>query len=104
MLRWLKNLYASWRDYVGAELTDDVRRVYDRMLAADVQAQTDPELDAMLGMEESFLAEVDLTSDERAYLDDLRTKAATEATANMYSHNKNHPVSHAINSPKTTYI
>ena len=83
MLRWLKNLYASWRDYVGAELTDDVRRVYDRMLAADVQAQTDPELDAMLGMEESFLAEVDLTSDERAYLDDLRTKAATEATAKM---------------------
>lgn len=83
MLRWLKNLYASWRDYVGAELTDDVRRVYDRMLATDVQAQTDPDLDAMLGMEESFLAEVDLTSDERAYLDDLRTKASTEATAKM---------------------
>ena len=83
MMRWLKNLYASWRSYVGAELSDDVRRVYDRMLSADVQAQTDPDIDAMLGREEDFLLETDLTDDERSYLEDLRTRAGAEATAKM---------------------
>ena len=35
MKRWLLRLYASWKDYLGGELSDDVRRVFDRMLAAE---------------------------------------------------------------------
>lgn len=83
MMRWLKNLYASWRQYVGAELDDDVRRVFDRLLATDEQIRNDPSLRAALELEQEFLADAGLTAAERRELEDLRDRAEAEVTARM---------------------
>ena len=45
MMRWLKQVYASFvqmQGYVGADLNDDVRRVFDRLLVSEREARTDP--------------------------------------------------------------
>ena len=83
MMRWLKNLYASWRQYVGADLDDDVRRVFDRLLATDEQIRNDPSLRAALELEQEFLADAGLTAVERRELEDLRDRAEAEVTARM---------------------
>ena len=83
MMRWLKNLYASWRQYVGADLDDDVRRVFDRLLATDDQIRNDPSLRAALELEQGFLADAGLTAAERRELEDLRDRAEAEVTAGM---------------------
>lgn len=83
MMRWLKNLYASWRQYVGADLDDDVRRVFDRLLATDEQIRNDPSLRAALELEQEFLADAGLTDAERRELEDLRDRAEAEVTARM---------------------
>lgn len=83
MMRWLKNLYASWRQYVGADLDDDVRRVFDRLLATDEQIRNDPSLRAALELEQEFLADAGLTAAERRELEDLRDRAEAEVTARM---------------------
>ena len=83
MMRWLKNLYASWRQYVGADLDDDVRRVFDRLLATDEQIRNDPSLRAALELEQEFLADAGLTAAERRELEDLRDRAEAEVTAKM---------------------
>lgn len=83
MMRWLKNLYASWRQYVGADLDDDVRRVFDRLLATDDQIRNDPSLRAALELEQEFLADAGLTAAERRELEDLRDRAEAEVTARM---------------------
>lgn len=83
MMRWLKNLYASWRQYVGADLNDDVRRVFDRLLATDEQIRNDPSLRAALELEQEFLADAGLTAAERRELEDLRDRAEAEVTARM---------------------
>lgn len=83
MMRWLKNLYASWRQYVGADLDDDVRRVFDRLLATDEQIRNDPSLRAALELEQEFLADAGLTAAERRELEDLRDRAEAEVTAGM---------------------
>lgn len=83
MMRWLKNLYVSWRQYVGADLDDDVRRVFDRLLATDDQIRNDPSLRAALELEQEFLADAGLTAAERRELEDLRDRAEAEVTARM---------------------
>ena len=83
MMRWLKNLYASWHQYVGADLDDDVRRVFDRLLATDEQIRNDPSLRAALELEQEFLADAGLTAAERRELEDLRDRAEAEVTARM---------------------
>lgn len=83
MMRWLKNLYASWRQYVGADLDDDVRRVFDRLLATDDQIRNDPSLRAALELEQEFLADAGLTAAERRELEDLRDRAEAEVAARM---------------------
>lgn len=83
MMRWLKNLYASWRQYVGADLDDDVRRVFDRLLATDEQIRNDPSLRAALELEQEFLADAGLTAAERRELEGLRDRAEAEVTARM---------------------
>lgn len=83
MMRWLKNLYASWRQYVGADLDDDVRRVFDRLLATDDQIRNDPSLRAALELEQEFLADAGLTAAERRELEDLRDRAEAEVMARM---------------------
>ena len=83
MMRWLKNLYASWRQYVGADLDDDVRRVFDRLLATDDQIRNDPSLRAALELEQEFLADAGLTAAERREIEDLRDRAEAEVTARM---------------------
>lgn len=83
IMRWLKNLYASWRQYVGADLDDDVRRVFDRLLATDEQIRNDPSLRAALELEQEFLADAGLTAAERRELEDLRDRAEAEVTARM---------------------
>lgn len=81
MMRWLKNLYAGWRQYVGADLNDDVRRVFDRLLAADVEMRNDASLRAAFEQERDFLADAALTEQERAELEELRDRAEAEVTA-----------------------
>lgn len=83
MMRWLKNLYASWRQYVGADLDDDVRRVFDRLLATDDQIRNDPSLRAALELEQEFLTDAGLTAAERRELEDLRDRAEAEVMARM---------------------
>lgn len=83
MMRWLKNLYASWRQYVGADLDDDVRRVFDRLLVSEREARTDPALEAAFGLEEDFMLDAGLTQEERVRLDELRGRAEAEVTARM---------------------
>lgn len=83
IMRWLKNLYASWRQYLGADLDDDVRRVFDRLLATDEQIRNDPSLRAALELEQEFLADAGLTAAERRELEDLRDRAEAEVTARM---------------------
>ena len=86
MMQWIKSIYRSFRqmgDYVGRELNDDVRRVFDRLLAADAQVRDDPAVRAALETEADFLADADLTLDERLELDDLRGRAEAEVLAAM---------------------
>lgn len=86
MMRWLKQVYASFvqmQGYVGADLNDDVRRVFDRLLATDEQIRNDPSLRAALELEQEFLADAGLTAAERRELEDLRDRAEAEVTARM---------------------
>lgn len=83
MMRWLKNLYASWRQYVGADLDDDVRRVFDRMLATEEQIRDDAFVSAALEYEQEFLEEANLSAAERKEIDELRGRAEAEVTAKM---------------------
>lgn len=68
--KWLKGLYASFRDYVGMPLTDNVRQVYDRMLSFEAEAKTNPTLEAAFGQEEDFLLETDISEEDRQELED----------------------------------
>lgn len=84
MMRWLKQIYRSFRqmgDYVGRDLNDDVRRVFDRLLSADGDVREDAANRAALETEADFLADADLTPDERVELDELRGRAEAEVTA-----------------------
>lgn len=83
MMRWLKNLYASWRQYVGADLDDDVRRVFDRMLATEEQIRDDAFVSAALEYEQEFLEEANLSAGERKEIEELRSRAEAEVTAKM---------------------
>ena len=86
MMRWLKQVYASFvqmQGYVGADLNDDVRRVFDRLLATDEQIRNDPSLRAALELEQEFLADAGLTAAERRELEDLRDRAEAEVMARM---------------------
>ena len=86
MMRWLKQVYASFvqmQGYVGADLNDDVRRVFDRLLVSEREARTDPALEAAFGLEEDFMLDAGLTQEERARLDELRGRAEAEVTARM---------------------
>lgn len=81
MMRWLKNLYASWRQYVGADLNDDVRRVFDRLLVAESEAESDASVRAAFELERDFLDDAALTEPERTELEELRDRAEAEVTA-----------------------
>lgn len=86
MMRWLKQVYASFlqmQGYVGADLDDDVRRVFDRLLVSEREARTDPAVEAAFGLEEDFMLDAGLTQEERARLDELRGRAEAEVTARM---------------------
>lgn len=86
MMRWLKQVYASFvqmQGYVGADLNDDVRRVFDRLLVSEREARTDPAVEAAFGLEEDFMLDAGLTREERARLDELRGRAKAEVTARM---------------------
>ena len=86
MMRWLKQVYASFvqmQGYVGADLNDDVRRVFDRLLVSEREARTDPAVEAAFGLEEDFMLDAGLTQEERVRLDELRGRAEAEVTARM---------------------
>lgn len=86
MMRWLKQVYASFvqmQGYVGADLNDDVRRVFDRLLVSEREARTDPALEAAFGLEEDFMLDAGLTQEERVRLDELRGRAEAEVMARM---------------------
>ena len=86
MMRWLKQIYASFvqmQGYVGADLNDDVRRVFDRLLVSEREARTDPAVEAAFGLEEDFMLDAGLTQEERAQLDELRGRAEAEVMARM---------------------
>ena len=81
MKRWLLAIYRNMRSYLGGELSDDVRRVYDRLLAADAEAQGDAAVRAAFERERDFLDDAALTERERMELEDLRDRAGAEVTA-----------------------
>ena len=81
MMRWLKSLYASWRQYVGADLNEDVRRVFDRLLIADAEVQNNVSVRAAFEQERDFLDDAALTEQERLELEALRDRAEAEVTA-----------------------
>ena len=84
MMRWIKQIYRSFRqmgDYVGRELNDDVRRVFDRLLSAEDDVRENAANRAALETEAEFLADADLTPDERVELEELRGRAEAEVTA-----------------------
>lgn len=83
MRAWLKNLYAGWKQYVGAELSDDVRLVFDRMLATDEQLRNNDSVRAAFEQERDFLSETDLAAEERSEIDALRSQAEAEVLALM---------------------
>lgn len=86
MMRWLKQVYASFvqmSGYVGADLDDDVRRVFDRMLATEEQIRDDAFVSAALEYEQDFIEEANLSAGERKEIEDLRSRAEAEVTAKM---------------------
>lgn len=86
MMQWLKTVYASFvrmSGYVGADLDDDVRRVFDRMLATEEQIRDDAFVSAALEYEQDFIEEANLSAGERKEIEDLRSRAEAEVTAKM---------------------
>lgn len=79
MFRWLKNLYKSWKDYVGKFLSDDVRRVFDRMLTTEQERKSDGMFETLSSTEEELMNSLNITEEEREELGNLLEEASAEA-------------------------
>lgn len=80
---WLLKIYQAAREALGVPITDDVRRVFDRMLATDRQIKQNAQLQNALQVEQEFLNSGHLQWDEWEELNAMRSQAEQEIQAAM---------------------
>lgn len=80
---WLLKVYEQARDILGLPVSDDVRRVFDRMLATDAQIRRTRGMRDVLAAESDFMGSGRLQYDEWDELNALRGLAEREVQAAM---------------------
>lgn len=80
---WLLKVYEQARDILGLPVGDDVRRVFDRMLATDAQIRRTRGMRDVLAAESDFMGSGRLQYDEWDELNALRGLAEREVQAAM---------------------
>ena len=80
---WLLKVYEQARDILGLPVSDDVRRVFDRMLATDAQIRRTRGMRDVLAAESDFMGSGRLQYDEWDELNALRGLAELEVRAAM---------------------
>lgn len=83
MKQWLLAVYKNIRDYVGAEITPEVRAVYDRLLATEEEMQADEIVQTCLGAEQDAIAMLGCSASDAAYLEDMLTRAHMAACSRV---------------------
>ena len=83
MKAWLLAIYKSIRDYVGADITPEVRAVYDRMLATEEEMQRDQLVDSMLGIEPDAISKLGCSATDSARLGNLLIRAHMAVNARV---------------------
>ena len=80
---WLLKVYGQARDILGLPVSDDVRRVFDRMLATDAQIRQTRGMRDVLAAESDFMGSGQLQYDEWDELNAMRGQAEREVQAAM---------------------
>ena len=80
---WLLKVYGQARDILGLPVSDDVRRVFDRMLATDAQIRRTRGMRNVLAAESDFMGSGQLRHDEWDELNAMRGQAEREVQAAM---------------------
>lgn len=81
---WLMRIYAAAQEQLGRAITDDVRRVFDRMLATDAEVRQKQGLRRAMDAEREFVDSDGLFYfDELEQLNQLRNEAERAVTAEM---------------------
>lgn len=83
MKAWLLQIYKAIRDYVGADITPEVRAVYDRMLATEEEMQRDQMVNAMLGIEPDAISKLGCSASDSARLGSLLIRAHMAVNARV---------------------
>ncbi len=80
MKEWLKKVYLSARDHFKLPINDDVRRVFDRMLATDAQMEGNARVRDALRGEDAFLRLLERRSVMRGGEDNAETVSRFQPT------------------------
>ena len=80
---WLLDVYKSARDALGLPISDDVRRVFDRMLATKSQMKQTKQLEHVFAAERDFAQEHASSYEAWQELEDLLSHAEREVQAAM---------------------
>lgn len=80
---WLLDVYKVARDSLGLPITDNVRAVFDRMLATDKQMRQSRQLQQVLQSEDAFIDSEGIDYEEWQDLQALRNEAEREVQAAM---------------------
>lgn len=78
---WLLEVYKNARDVLGLPISDDVRRVFDRMLATDQQMKQSRQLQNTLAAERDFAAKHAESFEEWEELAEMLSQAEREVQA-----------------------
>ena len=81
--QWLLRIYATAREQLGLPINDNVRRVFDRMLATDAEVRQKQGLRRTMQAEREFADSGLLYFDELEALNELRNEAEQAVTAEM---------------------
>jgi len=81
--QWLLAIYKNIRDYVGADITPEIKDVYDRMLATEEEMQSDEVAQTMLGEMPDAIAMLGCNASDYAFLEDLLTRAHMAASSRV---------------------
>lgn len=80
--KWLVSIYKDIKG-LNVELTDDVRNVFDRMLATDEQLAEARYVNEMVAIERQRLVDIDADVQDIAYLEKLMAQTEREASSAM---------------------
>lgn len=80
---WLLDVYKAARATLGLPITDNVRAVFDRMLATDKQMRQSKQLQQVLHSEDAFIDSEGIAYEEWRDLQELRNQAEREVQAAM---------------------